>query len=41
MTPQIAPNARRVHVDGRDEVGAVVDEGKNIGNAGLLYGVGV
>lgn len=33
--------ARRVHVDGRDEIGVVVDEGKNIGSASTLYCIGV
>jgi len=34
----IADNARRVNVDGRDEVGIVVDGGKNVGT---VYCVGV
>ncbi len=41
MSPQIARDARRVHVEGRDEVGIVVDEGKNIGSASNLYCIGV
>jgi hypothetical protein len=41
MAPHIAQNARRVHVEGRDEVGIVVDEGTNIGSASHLYCIGV
>lgn len=32
---------RRVRVEGRDEVGFVIDEGKNFGSAVRLYCVGV
>jgi|tagenome__1003787_1003787.scaffolds.fasta_scaffold19276580_1 hypothetical protein len=32
MAPHITPDARRVRVDGRADVGLVVDEGKNIGS---------
>lgn len=41
MTAHLAPNARRVHVPGREDVGIVVDEGKNIGSATHLYCIGV
>ena len=37
----IAPNARRVRVDGRDDVGIVVDEGKNFGVATNVYCIGI
>jgi len=32
------PGLRRVHVAGRDDIGEVIDEGKNLGN---MYCVGV
>lgn len=41
MTPAKTPAGRRVRVDGREEVGIVVDEGKNIGSATGIYCVGV
>jgi len=41
MAPATTPTGRRVRVDGRDEVGIVVDEGKNIGSVTSLYCVGV
>ena len=41
MSPDLATNARRVRVPGRDEVGIVIDEGKNIGRASHLYCIGV
>lgn len=34
-------HVRRVRVEGRDEVGFVVDEGKNIGSAANVYCVGI
>lgn len=36
-----SPRARVVRVTGREDLGEVVDEGKNIGSAKHLYCVGV
>lgn len=41
MKAQIAPDARRVHVEGREEIGIVIDEGKNFGGGSHIYCVGV
>lgn len=41
MALNVARGARRVRVTGRDEVGIVVDEGKNLGSATNVYCVGV
>jgi hypothetical protein len=37
----IAPSARSVRVDGRDDIGVVVDEGKNFGVATNVYCIGI
>lgn len=37
----IAPDARRVRVDGRTDVGIVIDEGKNLGSASNVYCIGI
>lgn len=41
MSVQIAEGARRVRVDGRDDAGIVIDEGKNFGSLSHLYCIGV
>jgi hypothetical protein len=41
VTQRFGPRVRQVRVEGRDEVGFVVDEGKNIGSAATLYCVGI
>jgi hypothetical protein len=37
----IPSDARRVRVDGRDDIGIVFDEGKNFGVATNIYCVGI
>lgn len=41
MNPSIAAGARRVRVGGREEVGIVIDEGKNFGTISHIYCAGV
>jgi hypothetical protein len=41
MELRFGQHVRRVRVEGRDEVGFVVDEGKSIGSAASVYCVGI
>jgi hypothetical protein len=41
MALHVAPHARRVRVPGREEVGVVIDEGKNFGSESNVYCIGV
>ena len=37
----MAPDARRVRVEGREDVGIVFDEGKNVGVTTSIYCIGI
>jgi hypothetical protein len=41
MEPGGAETPRRVRVEGRDDIGFVIDAGKNIGGFRPMYSVGV
>ena len=41
MALNITQHARRVRVPGRQEVGVVIDEGKNFGSVSNVYCIGV